>query len=144
MCSLVLFFFSSRRRHTRCSRDWSSDVCSSDLIVGQALFQPRPDWSIGLAGSYNVNVGRLDRVEAALDVQLSKEWRFEDSGAWGSFTQSVQNNRVSVTRAFCECMAMSLTYLGARQEVLLEAWLTAIPLGRGENGIGGQGTPLVE
>src|SRR2546429_1584477 len=25
-----LFFFSSRRRHTRCSRDWSSDVCSSD------------------------------------------------------------------------------------------------------------------
>src|SRR2546422_2420410 len=30
LCS-VIFFFSSRRRHTRCSRDWSSDVCSSDL-----------------------------------------------------------------------------------------------------------------
>src|SRR2546429_9137296 len=29
----MIFFFSSRRRHTRCSRDWSSDVCSSDLIV---------------------------------------------------------------------------------------------------------------
>src|SRR5690554_7735839 len=28
-----LFFFSSRRRHTRCRRDWSSDVCSSDLEV---------------------------------------------------------------------------------------------------------------
>src|SRR2546429_2466092 len=27
----LFFFFSSRRRHTRCSRDWSSDVCSSDL-----------------------------------------------------------------------------------------------------------------
>src|SRR5207245_8551873 len=27
----LLFFFSSRRRHTRCYRDWSSDVCSSDL-----------------------------------------------------------------------------------------------------------------
>src|ERR1035438_10779130 len=26
------FFFSSRRRHTRCLSDWSSDVCSSDLI----------------------------------------------------------------------------------------------------------------
>src|SRR5436305_7830371 len=26
-----VFFFSSRRRHTRCGRDWSSDVCSSDL-----------------------------------------------------------------------------------------------------------------
>src|SRR5690606_40937657 len=28
------FFFSSRRRHTRFSRDWSSDVCSSDLLLG--------------------------------------------------------------------------------------------------------------
>src|SRR3989442_5085141 len=27
----LFFFFSSRRRHTRCGRDWSSDVCSSDL-----------------------------------------------------------------------------------------------------------------
>src|SRR2546422_8359670 len=30
--SQLFFFFSSRRRHTRCSRDWSSDVCSSDLF----------------------------------------------------------------------------------------------------------------
>src|SRR6266852_6436584 len=28
---MFFFFFSSRRRHTRCYRDWSSDVCSSDL-----------------------------------------------------------------------------------------------------------------
>src|SRR5258705_1354254 len=27
---VLLFFFSSRRRHTRCLSDWSSDVCSSD------------------------------------------------------------------------------------------------------------------
>src|SRR5207245_5262457 len=34
-CSLsaFFFFFSSRRRHTRCYRDWSSDVCSSDLAA---------------------------------------------------------------------------------------------------------------
>src|SRR6266436_3215517 len=31
--NFVFFFFSSRRRHTRCSRDWSSDVCSSDLAA---------------------------------------------------------------------------------------------------------------
>src|SRR2546422_1938400 len=31
ICFSFFFFFSSRRRHTRCSRDWSSDVCSSDL-----------------------------------------------------------------------------------------------------------------
>src|SRR5207247_6906315 len=30
----VFFFFSSRRRHTRSTRDWSSDVCSSDLRQG--------------------------------------------------------------------------------------------------------------
>src|SRR5690606_41768723 len=29
--------FSSRRRHTRFSRDWSSDVCSSDLVIGKSL-----------------------------------------------------------------------------------------------------------
>src|SRR2546429_786537 len=44
----VYFFFSSRRRHTRCSRDWSSDVCSSDLschgsarllVIGEELLE---------------------------------------------------------------------------------------------------------
>src|SRR2546426_7387140 len=30
-CVLFIFFFSSRRRHTRLQGDWSSDVCSSDL-----------------------------------------------------------------------------------------------------------------
>src|SRR5256885_7774039 len=32
-CCLFFFFFSSRRRHTRLQGDWSSDVCSSDLLV---------------------------------------------------------------------------------------------------------------
>src|SRR5256885_6340916 len=46
-----VFFFSSRRRHTRLQGDWSSDVCSSDLrvlqVAGLAELQP---WSIrGLA-----------------------------------------------------------------------------------------------
>src|SRR5690606_39825483 len=31
------FFFASRRRHTSFSRDWSSDVCSSDLNIGTTL-----------------------------------------------------------------------------------------------------------
>src|SRR3712207_7164073 len=46
MCS---FFFSSRRRHTRYWRDWSSDVCSSDLptdgLLGwHLLFGPANGW----------------------------------------------------------------------------------------------------
>src|SRR5690349_23696774 len=32
-CRSDIFFFSSRRRHTRSLRDWSSDVCSSDLFM---------------------------------------------------------------------------------------------------------------
>src|SRR6266542_1409529 len=35
----VFFFFSSRRRHTRCYRDWSSDVCSSDLGVSRTVIR---------------------------------------------------------------------------------------------------------
>src|SRR5690625_5923147 len=34
VCLVCVFFFSSRRRHTRWPRDWSSDVCSSDLLSG--------------------------------------------------------------------------------------------------------------
>src|SRR5690242_21656001 len=37
---MLKFFFSSRRRHTRLTCDWSSDVCSSDLLV-------ITDWEIG-------------------------------------------------------------------------------------------------
>src|SRR6266536_5860608 len=33
----LCFFFSSRRRHTRSTRDWSSDVCSSDLRARQSM-----------------------------------------------------------------------------------------------------------
>src|SRR3989442_10896374 len=36
---VIIFFFSSRRLHTRCGRDWSSDVCSSDLIAVPSRFK---------------------------------------------------------------------------------------------------------
>src|SRR5690606_39673385 len=43
-----IFFFSSRRRHTRFSRDWSSDVCSSDLkhverLMSDLKLSQKPD-----------------------------------------------------------------------------------------------------
>src|SRR5438105_13423595 len=37
----LFFFFSSRRRHTRSTRDWSSDVCSSDLPRSPSSRPPR-------------------------------------------------------------------------------------------------------
>src|SRR2546429_8333427 len=48
MQMLIFFFFSSRRRHPRCSRDWSSDVCSSDLLRGTEAFPPTPLMAIVL------------------------------------------------------------------------------------------------
>src|SRR6516162_11422703 len=39
----ILFFFSSRRRHTRLQGDWSSDVCSSDLFGPRGFDATDPD-----------------------------------------------------------------------------------------------------
>src|SRR5690606_39464906 len=48
------FFFSSRRRHTRFSRDWSSDVCSSDLASVAMHYLPASEGDkAGLAAFQN-------------------------------------------------------------------------------------------
>src|SRR6266571_7389359 len=61
---MFFFFFSSRRRHTRLTCDWSSDVCSSDLLGAE-----RPAWG----GARHVDpVAALDarrRLAEDLDVQ---------------------------------------------------------------------------
>src|SRR5690606_40085119 len=72
------FFFSSRRRHTRFSRDWSSDVCSSDLdpahdvvehidrLWSELERQPRPGDArsslLPLPHPYIVPGGRYDEI----------------------------------------------------------------------------------
>src|SRR5207247_6675990 len=61
-------FFSSRRRHTRSTRDWSSDVCSSDLLQSAAF---------GLAFGYaqppsEVQANRLKELRTELDGYLAK------------------------------------------------------------------------
>src|SRR6266513_3363446 len=43
LASVLILFFSSRRRHTRSKRDWSSDVCSSDLSRNRASHPVSPD-----------------------------------------------------------------------------------------------------
>src|SRR2546422_4388220 len=58
---VVVFFFSSRRRHTRCSRDWSSDVCSSDLFVRRQCADLFFSQSPALSGS----AGRLGRPRSS-------------------------------------------------------------------------------
>src|SRR5258707_5521510 len=81
---LRLFFFSSRRRHTRYWRDWSSDVCSSDLVEvrGSDGLQPRPRLEIArleLAASGSpVNgyaVGRPGQVHLSIEIEIARGWR---------------------------------------------------------------------
>src|SRR3712207_1165617 len=50
----IFFFFSSRRRHTRYWRDWSSDVCSSDLVAAGAGDHHRLHGLVLLAGPEEV------------------------------------------------------------------------------------------
>src|SRR5207245_6491134 len=70
---LLIFFFSSRRRHTRCYRDWSSDVCSSDLLtalssgqeVSHSLRRGRHAWVQIARGSVKLNGQLLEQGDAA-------------------------------------------------------------------------------
>src|SRR5215475_13255756 len=73
----VFFFFSSRRRHTRFSRDWSSDVCSSDL----------PDAVRALARHADYDLRNPNRVRALVASFASgNQVRFHDpSGSGYSF-----------------------------------------------------------
>src|SRR5437660_5794213 len=59
----IFFFFSSRRRHTRWPRDWSSDVCSSDLNGGRA--QPRNEFE-----RYVVRYGVVPTPPGGRDLPL--------------------------------------------------------------------------
>src|SRR3712207_77581 len=53
----LYFFFSSRRRHTRYWRDWSSDVCSSDLVGGGNEFQMACDLAVMVDDAFIRHVG---------------------------------------------------------------------------------------
>src|SRR2546427_6093901 len=57
---MIFFFFSSRRRHTRFDCDWSSDVCSSDLI-GDSLNEQN-NLGLTLSGQSGSNLFKLSMV----------------------------------------------------------------------------------
>src|SRR5690606_40316869 len=59
------FFFSSRRRHTRFSRDWSSDVCSSDLVSKKRVM------AAAAASARASSAGSCTRTSVPKDVNRS-------------------------------------------------------------------------
>src|SRR5262245_12031841 len=71
---MYFFFFSSRRRHTRCLSDWSSDVCSSDLRfvlwMGRA---DHPAWNV--AQRFRLGADELDEVRAEIHAALRARGR---------------------------------------------------------------------
>src|SRR5207247_2687411 len=82
------FFFSSRRRHTRSTRDWSSDVCSSDLYFVPARDFPAvddsPNWknfNLRLGVAYDLTGSGKTAIKASLG-------RFNPAG-----TPVANNNR---------------------------------------------------
>src|SRR2546429_7307016 len=100
-CTLI-FFFSSRRRHTRCSRDWSSDVCSSDLaclvrwsacsklgFIGLKLNEkrnarPSPDEDIAASDS----PVRVLVIRAQEDWAIAREcWKLTSTGKASQLTR---------------------------------------------------------
>src|SRR5690349_21956563 len=62
------FFFSSRRRHTRSLRDWSSDVCSSDLGEEQSIVVPEIE----------IENRDGDRLLLPAHLVLASGWRSEE------------------------------------------------------------------
>src|SRR3712207_8719160 len=63
MSSHRFFFFSSRRRHTRYWRDWSSDVCSSDLVGLAADLVDLVDIDDAALRPLHIVVGGLQQLE---------------------------------------------------------------------------------
>src|SRR5690554_1730582 len=73
---IFFFFFSSRRRHTRCGRDWSSDVCSSDLQKD------------GLVDAYDNNAMGVCADLCATEYEFSRE--DQDAFAIQSYERSAK------------------------------------------------------
>src|SRR6266487_4766054 len=73
-CLLGVFFFSSRRRHTRWTGDWSSDVCSSDLysaLVVPGLLQT-VDYARAVLGAIRLDLEE-DEIERRVDLRKSRQ-----------------------------------------------------------------------
>src|SRR2546422_2004410 len=84
---MFFFFFSSRRRHTRCSRDWSSDVCSSDL--------PRED------------------IRPRGEAHRSDRWREADLHGWVVGAPAALRNRAAAAVVCRGVVAGSVDGVGA-------------------------------
>src|SRR5699024_11630659 len=97
------FFFSSRRRHTRSKRDWSSDVCSSDLtltwLITDCLKKYSTKGNIKMTGQGQAHI-RFSDIRCGLtcgmgrseERRVGKEWR---GGGWREHRKKEERERRS-------------------------------------------------
>src|SRR5699024_11871438 len=88
---VCFFFFSSRRRHTRSKRDWSSDVCSSDLV---SAFEDEHGLKVDVQldldnpnGAYThklIQEGRVSQMSFAFDIE---DFAFAQSEELGDYME---------------------------------------------------------
>src|SRR3712207_5395260 len=84
----VVFFFSSTRRHTRYWRDWSSDVCSSDLVVGYSQIRPIPPGHFLPDTVHSV----LGAIVDVLGPHLIGRDLFDIEAFWAAFDKLLPDN----------------------------------------------------
>src|SRR5256885_2839425 len=121
-----VFFFSSRRRHTRLQGDWSSDVCSSDLIAALG-FEARP------AGADD-----LKAMQRLLGEAM-------DAGAFGFSTGLVYapsaysdtRELIALAKAFAPRGGYYFSHIRGESSMLLDSINEAIRIGE-EGGVGVQ------
>src|SRR5438067_11329251 len=111
----VFFFFSSRRRHTRSKRDWSSDVCSSDLSnpgMWQVNFTLSPEAARRFGPFTEQNKGRQMAIVLSHRVYSAPviNGRIDDIGVIeGNFSQESAHDLALVLRA--GALPASIKYL---------------------------------
>src|SRR5215813_9647981 len=74
----MVFFFSSRRRHTRCGRDWSSDVCSSDLLAEMMRVVRLRDGPGESLGREHIFAAQEDVGDVSLDGERRDNHAFDE------------------------------------------------------------------
>src|SRR6266849_4049542 len=95
---MFFFFFSSRRRHTRSTRDWSSDVCSSDLISADVAYAVWHYWQATEDTGFLLEAGAEIVLETARfwasRASLADDGRFHIRGVIGpdEYHKSVDDN----------------------------------------------------
>src|SRR5699024_11979899 len=84
-----IFFFSSRRRHTRSKRDWSSDVCSSDLMQAEGVSQFKD------GKPYITENETLVTIVEKL-VEMAKDGTLLMPNSWSDYTdKAIQGDQVA-------------------------------------------------